>query len=187
MNSHSDIKGFNSLFNEYYRRFIYFAIGYVKEEEIAEDFVSEAFTSYWENKESLLRDTNPPAYILTVIKNKCLNYLRHQQIHQRVSEELREHSEWLCQTKISTLEACDPEQLFSDEMKQIINETLNKLPEKTRQIFFLSRNHGFTYKEIAEKTNLSQKTIEFHISKALQQLRITLKDFLMFFVFIFSL
>ncbi len=172
-----DIKGFNALFNEYYKRFIHFAMGYVKDQQVAEDFTSEAFTVYWEKINELPLDTNPPAYILTTIKNKCLNYLNHLQIQQRVTTELKDHSEWVLKTKISTLEACDPSFLFSDEIQQIIDETLNKLPKKTRQIFILSRNHGLTYKEIAEKTNLSQKSIEFHISKALQLLRYSLRDF----------
>jgi RNA polymerase sigma-70 factor (ECF subfamily) len=180
MEHFSYIRSFNSLFNEYYKQFVHFATGYVKEVETAEDFVSEAFTQYWENKESLASTTYPQAYILTIIKNKCLNYLQHQKIHQRVSAELKEHSEWILQTKISTLEACDPEFIFSTELQQIIDETLNKLPQKTRKIFFLNRIHGYTYKEIAEITNMSQKAIEYHISKALHQLRFSLSDFLLF-------
>lgn len=181
MDSFSEIKHFNTLFNEYYRRFILFATGYVKEVEIAEDFVSEAFTTYWENRENLLPNTNPQAYILAIIKNKCLNYLQHQQVHFRVTAELQEHAEWLRQTKISTLEACDPDFLFSEEIQEIIDNTLKKLPQKTRQIFSLSRQQGLTYKEIAEKTHLNQKTIEFHISKALNKLRLLLKDYLCIF------
>lgn len=177
MNSSKDIHNFNSLFNEYYKRFIRFAIGYVKEEEVAEDFVSEAFTLYWEKRNDLLTETNPQAYILTIIKNKCLNHLKHTQIHQRVTNELRDHSEWVLQTKISNLEACDPDFLFSKELREIIDNTLEKLPKKTQQIFSFSRDHGLTYKEIALKTNLSQKAVEFHISKALQLLRLSLKDF----------
>ena len=178
MDSFSDIKHFNTLYNEYYRRFIHFAFGYVKEVETAEDFVSDAFTTYWENKENLLSNTNPQAYILAIIKNKCLNYLQHQQVHFRVTAELKEHDEWLRQTKISTLEACDPDFLFSEEIQEIIDNTLKKLPQKTRQIFSLSRQQGLTYKEIAEKTHLNQKTIEFHVSKALSLLRLSLKDFM---------
>lgn len=186
MDSFSEIKHFNTLFNEYYRRFILFATGYVKEVEIAEDFVSEAFTTYWENRENLLPNTNPQAYILAIIKNKCLNYLQHQQVHFRVTAELQEHAEWLRQTKINTLEACDPDFLFSEEIQEIIDNTLKKLPQKTRQIFSLSRQQGLTYKEIAEKTHLNQKTIEFHVSKALSLLRLSLKDFMtigIFFLF----
>lgn len=178
MNSSTDIQNFNALFNEYYRRFIRFAIGYLKDEQMAEDFVSEAFTVYWENKADLLPETNPPAYILTIIKNKCLNHIKHLQIQQRVTVELRDHSEWVLQTKISTLEACDPDFIFSKELQEIIDNTLEKLPAKTRQIFSLSRDKGLSYKEIADKTNLSNKAVEFHISKALKHLRVSLRDFI---------
>lgn len=172
-----DIQSFNALFNEYYKRFIHFAVGYLKDEQIAEDFVSEAFTVYWEKRSNLNPETNPPAYILTIIKNKCLNHIKHIQIQQRIIEELKDHSEWVLQTKISTLEACDPEFIFSKELQEIIDSSLEKLPKRTQQIFSLSRDEGLTYREIASKTNLSSKAVEFHISKALNQLRVSLKDF----------
>jgi RNA polymerase sigma-70 factor (ECF subfamily) len=134
MESFSDIKGFNKLFNDYNERFIRFAVGYVKDRQAAEDFVSEAFASFWENKSHLSLDTKPPAYILTIVKNKCLNHLQHQQVQQRVKEELRDHADWVLQTKISTLEACDPDFLFSEEIQLIIDATLQKLPLKTREV-----------------------------------------------------
>lgn len=177
MNSSNDIQTFNSLFNEYYSRFIHFAIGYLKDEQVAEDFVSEAFTIYWEKRNELIKDTIPQAFILNIIKNKCLNHLKHTQIRKRVTNELRDHSEWLLQTKISTLEACDPDFIYSQELQDIIDNTLKRLPKKTQQIFSFSRDLGLTYKEIAVETNLSQKAVEFHISKALHQLRLSLKDF----------
>ncbi len=185
MSQSSDIQHFNELFNEYYERFIRFALSYVKEQQAAEDFVLEAFTCYWEKRHQLSPDSKPPAYILTIIKNKCLNQLQKQKLQLRVKEELRDHSEWTLNIRINTLEACDPDFLFSDEIQQIIDNTLKRLPQKTRHIFSLSRNQGFTYKEIANKTNLSQKSIEFHISKALYQLRISLKDFIATLILLF--
>ncbi len=86
MNSFSNLQNFNNLFNEYNERFIRFAIGYVKEKQIAEDFVSEAFTAFWENRGQLLPNTKPQAYILTAIKNKCLNHLQHIQVRQRAEK-----------------------------------------------------------------------------------------------------
>lgn len=185
MDTFSDIQNFNKLFNEYNERFIRFAMGYVKERPAAEDFVSEGFVTYWENKHHLSPGTNPPAYILTIIKNKCLNHLQHQQTRHRVTEQLKSHSDWVLQTKISTLEACDPNFLFTEEILLIIDDTLQKLPRKTRQVFILSRDHGLTYNEIARKTNLSQKSVEFHISKALSRLRVSLKDFLIILPFLY--
>lgn len=181
MNSFSDIQSFNRLFNEYYGRFIRFALGYVKEKQIAEDFVSEAFETYWENRENLLPGTKPQAYILTVIKNKCLNHLQHVQIRQRAEKEINNHAEWRLTLSINTLHACDPDFIFSEEIQQIVDATLKKLPQKTRQIFVLNRYQGLSYKDIAEKMGLSTKTIEFHVSKALNQLRFSLRDFIYLF------
>lgn len=178
MDSIQDINDFNKLFNEYYPRFIRFAQGYVKETEIAEDFVLEAFSAYWQNRSNLTPGTQPPAYVLTTVKNKCINHLQHIQVRQRAEQQINEHIEWRLNLSISTLQACDPDFLFSKEIQQIVDQTLNRLPQKTHQIFILSRNKGYSYKEIAEEMSLSIKTVEFHISKALQELRLSLKDFI---------
>lgn len=176
----SNIQNFNNLFNEYYERFTRFAIGYVKERQVAEDLVSEAFTTYWENRENLLPDTNPPAYVFTIVRNKCLNHLQHLQTRQRVEKEITDHAEWALNLNISTLQACDPDFIFSEEIRQIIGKTLAQLPRKTRKIFILSRYQDLSYKEIAEKMNLGTKSIEYHISKALACFRLALKDFILY-------
>src|SRR5690606_3068630 len=122
MNSFTDIQSFNKLFNEYYERFIHFAVGYVKEKEMAEDFVSEAFTIYWENQKKLLPNTKPQAYILTIVKNKCLNHLEHLKVKQRTVNMLSDHESWRLSVSINTLQACDPDFLFSAEIMQIVDE-----------------------------------------------------------------
>ena len=172
------IQDFNRLFNEYYDRFVRFASGYVKEKQIAEDFVSEAFTTYWENRDTLLADSKPQAYILTIVKNKCLNYLQHIRVRLRAEQRLSEHAEWRLTTQINNLQACDPNFLYSEEIRRILAKTLRKMPQKTRRIFVMNRYQGLSYKDIALRTNLSIKTIEFHISKALDQLHLSLKDFI---------
>ena len=81
-----DITSFNQLYKEFQRRFVRFANTYVRDLTTAEDITIEAMMYYWENRQSLSEDSNIPAYILTIIKNKCLNYLRHQQIIIRKSK-----------------------------------------------------------------------------------------------------
>lgn len=182
-----DIENFNKLFSEYYPRFVRFASGYVKELATAEDFVVESFSAYWQNRTNLSDNSKPQAYILTSIKNKCLNHLQHIQVRQRAEKEINEHTQWLLNTRISTLQACDPNILFSKEIQQIVDDTLARLPEKTRQIFALSRGQGYSYKQIAEEMGLSVKAVEFHVSKALEQLRIALKDFIYLMPFLLFL
>lgn len=182
---HNDIQGFNTLYNESYTSFLQFAFGYVRDIHVAEDFVSEAFTTYWENKNTLESNTIPKAYILTVLRNKCLNHLQHMQVRQRVKNEISEHSDWLLNVSINTLEACNPENIFSDEIQKIVKETIEQLPEKTKQAYALSRTRHLSNKEIAKQMNLSVKSVEYHISKALSQLRIALKDFIYIIPFLY--
>lgn len=87
--------------------------------------------------------------------------------------------------RISTLEACNPDELLSTEIQEIVTKTLSLLPEQSRLIFELSRYSNKTNKEIAEELNVSIKTVEYHITRTLKQLRTDLKDYLPFFLFLF--
>jgi RNA polymerase sigma-70 factor (ECF subfamily) len=80
--------------------------------------------------------------------------------------------------RISSLQACEPNDIFSKEIKHIFYQTLEAMPENTKKIFTLSRLNDLTNKEIADKLGISIKDVEYHISKALKYLRISLKDYL---------
>ena len=112
----SDENMFSEIYREYKARFIYFAWTYVRDEFIAEDLVVESFMYYWENRRTLVNQLNIPAYILTVIKNKCLNYLQREKIRENVERNLQNRDMWELQLRIATLEACNPEMLFSKEL-----------------------------------------------------------------------
>lgn len=180
----ADLKAFNQLFADYQGRFIRFANIYVRDIAVAEDFTIEALMQYWENRNTLKADSNVPAYILTIIKNKCINYLQHIQVRDDASEHLKNHAEWELNTRISTLEACNPEELFTAEAQEIVNKTLATLPEQTRRIFIMSRYENKPYKEIAETLGMTTKGVEYHISQALKKLHANLKDYIPLLVFL---
>ncbi|MBP1613710.1 MAG: putative polymerase ECF-type sigma factor [Bacteroidetes bacterium] len=182
-----DLLSFNKFFADYQQRFIRFALTYTHDEDIAEDIVSESMMYYWENKERLPQETNLPAYVLTTIKHKCLNYLRHIQLKEDVLNELASHSEWELSIRIATLEACEPNELFDNEVRSIVEQILSKLPEKTSRVFVMSRNENKSYKEIATIMNMSTKGVEFHIAKVMRILRIALKDYLLLHLYLFYL
>ena len=183
----SDLKAFNKLFTDYQGRFIRFANSYVRDTVVAEDFVVDALMYYWENRNTLAPDSNVPAYILTIIKHKCLNHLHHISLKEGVKEKLQAHAEWELSTRISSLEACDPSELFTADAERIVNETLSSLPEQTRKIFIMSRYENKSHKEIAEELNITTKGVEFHITKALNVLRVNLKDYMTVFLYLFYL
>jgi len=177
-NLSEDIQLFNTLFAKYQKRFIYFAVSYVCDMSVAEDLVMESFLYYWENRTSIDREVNLSAYILTVVKNKSLNYLRSQAIHAKAEDHIRLHHDRMLQANLMSLEACDPQELFSSEAERIVKEALSTLPELTKEIFIQSRFENRSYKEIALQMNISERAVESHISKALKVLRIALKDYL---------
>ncbi|MDR1200757.1 MAG: RNA polymerase sigma-70 factor [Tannerellaceae bacterium] len=174
---------FKQLFANYYGRFVRFADTYVRDWTVAEDFTTEAFMYYWEHRDSLDTNLNIPAYILTIIKNKSLNYLEHLQVREATAKRMRSHAEWELHTRITTLEACNPDELFAVEVMEIVTKALASMPKKTREIFELSRFHNKSYKEIATQLGLSEKSIEFHISKSIKLLRSKLKDYLPAFLY----
>ena len=161
---------FSKLFNKYHKGFISFAKNYIQDLVVAEDYVTEAWLYYWENKERLPLDTNIPAYVLTIVKNKCLSHLRHQIIHEQAMR-------WEMDMRIARLEACEPHQIFTDEIQAMIHNAILKLPEQTQTIFRMSRFNQLSQKEIAQQMGVSLKTVEFHITKAIKFLRKELRDY----------
>lgn len=122
MRDRQDLNNFNSLFDDYFQRFVHFACSYVKEITVAEDIAMESFMAYWERRTTLTPDTHPQAYILTVIKNKCISHLRHLQTINTVANKLTEHHTWKLNLQIATLEVCNPQELFSSDVQNIIQQ-----------------------------------------------------------------
>ena len=123
---------------------------------------------YWENRHRLEEVKDIPLYILVTLKNKCLDYLQRERTWNNIAENLLSNKEWELQMRISSLEACEPETLFSNEVQELVNQAYE----------------GKNYQTIAKETNLSVKSIEFHISKALNLLRKELKDYLPCLLFV---
>lgn len=173
----SDLYDFNRIYSEYRSRFIRFACSYVREVSAAEDIANDAFLSFLENRQNIDPESNIPAYILTIVKNKCLDYLRSKETENRALSTLHELRLWEIRINITSLESCNPEKLFSSEVKEIIDTTLSALPAKTLEVYHLSRNDNKSHKEIADLLQISTKGVEYHITKALAKLKENLKDY----------
>jgi RNA polymerase sigma-70 factor (ECF subfamily) len=169
---------FTSLFNHYKEPFISFANSYVRDIHIAEDLYMEAMLDFWEKRHDFNDSLNIPAYILTMIKHKALNHLRHLYIKNDVESAMHSLGQRELNLRIASLNDCIPSELFAGDIREIIRETFKKLPGQTRQIFYLSRIRHKKNKEIAEELDISLKTVEFHISKALKLFSVHLKDYL---------
>jgi RNA polymerase sigma-70 factor (ECF subfamily) len=143
----------------------------------SEDIVSESIIQLWH---AMRRDTvtSPRSFLVAILKNNALNYLKHLSIRQAGLETMSESSRRDTQYRIMSLEACDPQEMFSKEITEIIERTLMSLPEQTRRIFEMSRYEQRQVREIAEAFSITPKAVEYHITKALKLLRVSLREYL---------
>ena len=176
MKNSSEIS-FSFIYRSYYKRAFSFAKSYVHDEAVAEDLASEALIALWEKtKVTSVEEVAP--LLLTILKNKALDWLKHEQVKASAFESLADWQSRELSLRISSLEACSPEEIFSSEIGHIVRQTLSQLPEQTRRVFVMSRFREMSNREIAEALGISVKGVEYHISKALKVLRVSLKDYL---------
>lgn len=177
-------KTFTDIYNTYYKKAFYFVKSYVHDESVAEDIVSESLIKLWEQLKQ--REIDPIApFLLTILKNKALDFLKHQEVERAALEEIKSWREYDLSIRICSLEECNPYDIFSGEVESIVNSTLKSLPPQTREVFMMSRFQNKSNKEIAESMNISVKSVEYHITKTLKVLRVALKDYLPIFFFLF--
>ena len=181
---------FNTIYNKYYRRSYLFVKSYIHSDLVTEDIVTEAFIALWENlrqqegggqKKSSDKDIAP--LLFTILRNKAYNHLKHEAIKKSAIENLQDMKSYELSVRISSLEACNPDKIFMEDIGRIVEETLSQLPQQTRVIFQMSRNEGKSNMEIASEISISEKTVEYHITKSLKALRLSLKDYLPIFLF----
>ena len=170
---------FNEIYNTFYRKSYLFVKSYVHDDMAAEDIVSEALIKLWERmKWESIDPIN--FYLFTVLKNQSLDYLRHQAIirdaHSVISNSLKRE----LAIRTNLLEASDPKDFFSSEVRQIIESTLKSLPERTREIFRMRHFENKSHKEISDLFHISVKGVDYHISQSVKALKVSLKDYLPF-------
>lgn len=183
VNRLQDMDLFSRFFLENKSKFLAFAFSYLRDKVEAEDILMESMITLWENRDKWQKDSNLQALLLTIIKNKALNHLAHEQVRLRAEEAMNSHGQRELNLRISTLEACEPDKLFDSEIQHIVRKALDKMPEQSRNIFVMSRYKDMPNKKIADELGLSVKSVEFHITKALKILRVELKDYLISLLF----
>jgi RNA polymerase sigma-70 factor, ECF subfamily len=172
----ADEQAFELLFRKYYVPLCRFANKYSNDPEEAREIVQEVFVRIWEEKENIDPEASLVAYLFKITQNICLNRLRHNKIKSKYIEIYR--LVYIDYSEISPYES-----LLVKELEDRIPAILCKIPPKCRKIFELSRVDGLKYHEIAEVLQISIKTVEAQMSKALQILRLGLKDYLGILIF----
>jgi RNA polymerase sigma-70 factor, ECF subfamily len=165
-----DITAFEMLFKTFYQPLCNYAYTFVQDKDDAEEIVQATFLSVWEKKETLEIRTAVKPYLYAMVRNACLNVLKHEKIKQQHVEVELAVAERSVESVTRTV--------MASELENRIYQAMEKLPEQCRIIFKLSRFEELKYAEIAEQLEISIKTVENQMGKALRIMREQLKDYL---------
>ena len=158
---------YDKLFRDYYRPLSVFALKYVSDLDLAREIVQNLFVHLYENRSSLIITTSLESYLYQSVRNRCLNYIKQRKTQK---EHLANYNSE--QDGTEDLEAT----IRENELEHTIFKIIDSLPSQRQNVFKMSRVNGLSNSEIAEKLNISKRTVETHISHALKILREKLGD-----------
>jgi RNA polymerase sigma-70 factor (ECF subfamily) len=165
---------FEMIFRTYYQPLCRYAYSFLQDKEEAEEVVQASFITVWEKRNTLAIETSLKSYLYRMVRNSCLNVIKHEKVKQQhVAHELAV-SEVASESVAHKIQAA--------ELEVKITEAMKTLPEQCRLVFQLSRFEELKYQEIADQLQISVKTVENHMGKALKLMRVQLKDYLPLFL-----
>ncbi|MBD0375159.1 MAG: RNA polymerase sigma-70 factor [Flavisolibacter sp.] len=165
-----DEAAFEQVFKTYFKTLHSYALSLLKEEATAEEMVQNVFFKLWERAEHLSLSGTVAAYLYRAVHNECMNYLKHRKVKAT-------HQQYLAWSTKGNTDSVSGK-LSGKELENRLQQAINELPEQCRIIFQLSRFEELRYREIAEHLDLSVKTVENQMGKALKYLRAKLSPFL---------
>ncbi len=174
-----DHASFQKIFEEYYSPLTVFAQKFVSDHDLAREVVQDMFVNLYEKRTLLSIQTSLKSYLYQSVRNGCLNVLKKEKTHLLHHEEIKAMS--------PDAKADWTDKMIETELENLIYQAINELPAKCRQIFLLSRQQAISNGEIARKLNISIRTVETQISKALKILRTKIGPYLTVFCLMFCI
>jgi RNA polymerase sigma-70 factor (family 1) len=165
-------RAFEVLFLYYQPKLVYFLTGFIKDSEIARDIAQDIFLSIWNNKERLSEVKSFKAYVFKMGKNSICNYYDHSLVNEKfIAEQL---------IRPVDFESTE-EFIFAQQLQSLIDIAVNQMPTQRKTIYVMSRIDGLSNAEIAEKLQITKRTVENHLTAALADIRKTIKICIMLF------
>lgn len=161
---------FEMIFKTYYKPLCHYAHSFLNDKNEAEEVVQTTFIKIWEKKNELSVQSSLKAYLYSMVRNGCLNVIKHEKVKQL-------HAKWHVQETERSRELVE-EKVLSNDLESKIYLAMKALPEQCRLVFQLSRFEELKSQEIADQLQISVKTVENQMGKALKIMRVQLKEYL---------
>lgn len=171
---------FQEVFRTHFQPLFHLSLNYLEDEVEAKSVVQDAFIKLWEIRNKLNVDSNLRNFLYTLVKHSCLNILKRRQILLKHHEKIRSME---LKHQYESLQSAGEDLLEFNELNDRLDKAIKNLPEQRRVIFEMSRFEDLKNREIADKLNVSVKTVEAHLTKALRILCAEFKDLLPLIVF----
>jgi RNA polymerase sigma-70 factor, ECF subfamily len=168
---------YEMLFNEYYKVLTVFAKRYLNDLEKAKEVVQDLFVSIYEKREKLDINSSLKSYLFRSTHNRCINLINAQKVRDRYAE----YATYANASSENNLE----QEVNKTELEHALYKAIGDLPPRCRSIFKMNRFDGLSNGEIADKLNLSKRTVETQISKALKILRMKMEPYMTIFIMFF--
>lgn len=176
---------FESVYEKFFGQLFIYAREYVLDSEVASEIVQDTFLKLWEIRKTIVPDTTLQSFLYRIARNNCLNYLKNIKVQEKYRS-LTYSQKIEIALNFGALNDSSAEKIISDELEKKINDTIESLPSKCKQIFLMSRFEEKKYREIANELSISEKTVENHILKALKVMRKHLSEYLTSFLMLLS-
>ena len=172
-----NVASFEALMRKYYKRVLNFAYRFVGNSEVAEDLAQEVFIRVYKSVSSYKPQAKVQTWIFTITKNLSLNELRRKKRHMVSIDETFVAKDNDIKKQFEDKNANTPRQdAENKELAQVVREAIHSLPEKQRIAVILRRYEGFSYGQIAETINCSEKAVKSLLSRAKEGLKVRLES-----------
>jgi RNA polymerase sigma-70 factor, ECF subfamily len=172
-----DEKAFEALFRLYYAPLFNYARELMKDTYMAEEAIEEVFVKFWENRHSIRIEHSLKSYLFKSTFNYCLNSLKHKVVEDKYKSFFLHHMP-LGDANEALSDDFPLSKLLGSELEEMVTKAIEGLPVQCRQVFIMSRYQNMKHEEISRELDISVNTVRTHIARALQKLRIELKDYL---------
>ena len=166
---YGDQTAFELLFHNYYPGLVIFSTQFTADRSEAEEIVQDFFVRFWQRHDQVSLTDSLKSYFFLSVKNSSLNFLKHKKVEEKYIRKMTEMADRHL--------AYDPDLYVDSELQEKVKQAIELLPEKCREVFVMSRIRGMRNDDIATELNISKRTVETQISKALKVLRVELKDY----------